>query len=181
MDVRLDLQPFPGEPPLAAQIVVSARRLPDAALQLSYTVASPATALRLPPPVVPGPADELWRHTCCELFVASAGGEASGYREFNFSPSGQWAIYEFSGYRQRAAESASPLTVDLHFAAETDGFVLTATLPPALLGPAPRRIGLSAVLEAEAGGLAYWALAHPGPRPDFHDSRAFTFFLDEPV
>jgi hypothetical protein len=33
---------------------------------------------------------------------------------------------------------------------------------------------LSAVIEDEDGNVTYWALAHPGTQPDFHDSAAWT-------
>ena len=36
-----------------------------------------------------------------KLFV-SRGGQKS-YREYNFSPSGDWAAYEFAGYREGMA------------------------------------------------------------------------------
>jgi len=47
--------------------------------------------------------DELWRHTCCELFAAPvalvATAQGGAYREFNFSPSGDWAAYAFDSPR----------------------------------------------------------------------------------
>jgi hypothetical protein len=33
--------------------------------------------------------------------------------------------------------------------------------------------GLTAVLETSDQGLSYWALAHPGEKPDFHNSKGF--------
>src|SRR5690606_4833582 len=60
----------------------------DGGLRLSFALAH-GGGLLLPAPQAPGPADGLWAHTCCEAFVAVAG--ETGYREYNFSPSGQWA------------------------------------------------------------------------------------------
>ena len=53
--------------------------------------------IRVPPPGVPRIATDLWRHTCFEAFIAVEGLPA--YHEFNFAPSGEWAIYAFAGYR----------------------------------------------------------------------------------
>src|SRR5690606_15924970 len=81
---------------------VSHRREVDGSLRLDYRVAAELSQLCLPAPVVvagaaAGRADQLWRHTCLEVFVAGRGSQ--GYREFNFSPSGEWAVYDFSAYR----------------------------------------------------------------------------------
>ena len=41
--------------------------------------------------------DDLWQHTCFELFIGAK--NDAEYYEFNFSPSGEWAAYEFRNYR----------------------------------------------------------------------------------
>ena len=64
--------------------------------------------------IVPTPADagarrRLWKTTCFEAFVRPA--RADAYREWNFAPSGQWAAYDFDGYREgmtRADVGATP-------------------------------------------------------------------------
>lgn len=140
-------------------------------LHLRYTVKGDMDHLRLPTPVAPGPADGLWQHTCFEAFVGMAGQAA--YREFNFSPSGQWAAYHFHDQRQRdrAAEAAAlPLQPGISLCPADTGLTLLATLPLHAL-PAPGlawELGLSAVIETQGGQLSYWALRHPGQRPDFH-------------
>src|SRR5215831_18468784 len=65
-------------------------------LVLTYSLTGDLDAVLLPPPAPPERTDELWRHTCFEAFLARAG---AGYLEFNLSPSGQWAAYEFERYR----------------------------------------------------------------------------------
>ena len=142
-------------------------------LLLQYELQGDVRRLRLPAPVPPGPADGLWQHSCFEAFVGAAGDPA--YREFNFSPSGQWAAYRFHDQRQRdlAAESAaSTLEPDIERNATDTGLSLRAWLPlRALPVPQPGQawdLGLSAVIETLDGHLSYWALRHPGERPDFH-------------
>jgi hypothetical protein len=39
------------------------------------------------------------------------------------------------------------------------------------------QLGLSAVLEEKDGTKSYWALAHPGEKPDFHDAGCFAAHL----
>src|SRR5690242_17714432 len=58
--------------------------------------------------VIPSPAErertaELWKTTCFEAFLRPLGEQS--YREWNFAPSGRWASYEFSGYRDGMADA----------------------------------------------------------------------------
>ena len=142
---------------------------------LRYTLGAALAALRLPPPAAqPGPADGLWRHTCFEAFVGTAQGAA--YREFNFSPSGDWAAYAFSAPRQRASAGHLPLAPRLQWRQGVGTLTLDAWLPQGVLPSAntPHALGLSAVIETDDGRLSYWALAHPAPQPDFHHRAGWT-------
>ena len=143
-------------------------------LILSYVVSGRTSDLRWPPVVAAERADELWRHTCFEAFVRPSTGPA--YYEFNFSPSTQWASYQFSGYRSGmrvATEISAPriemrsdeATFTLQAALELDG--LSSSLD----------LGLSAVLEETNGHKSYWALAHPPGKPDFHHADCFALEL----
>ena len=135
-------------------------------LVLHYEVTGQVDGIRLPPTASPGPADGLWQHTCLEAFIASE--DEAAYREFNFSPSGQWAAYRFASERVRASDGVEGQP-SLQFAMSASQLVLTAHLPwSALPRSATLCIGLSAVIEESSGQLSYWALQHPCGRPDFH-------------
>ena len=161
---------------LPCDIEVAATMTDDGALALRYRLSAPPASLRLPPSLPPGPADGLWQHTCCEAFVAEDG---EAYREFNFSPSGQWAAYRFTGYRQRDTAFAPAAAPHLALLALSDGFELRASLPAAVL-PAGHalRIGLTAIVEAADGSKSYWALAHCAAQPDFHLRQSFALTLN---
>src|SRR5579872_2869519 len=92
-----------------AGIDVDVTRPRAGSLVLSYVVTGKIGDLRLPAVTASVRADELWRHTCFEVFVRASTGEP--YYEFNFAPSTQWAAYRFdrcrSGMRV-AAEIAAP-------------------------------------------------------------------------
>lgn len=123
--------------------------------------------LRVPSARVPRIAEGLWRHTCCELFVRRPGEQ--GYREFNFSPSGEWAAYSFTRYREGALLRDNALDPRI-IARHTDGKLELEAhidLEGSLL------IGLSAVVEDQNGTLSYWALQHPPGKPDFHHPDSF--------
>jgi hypothetical protein len=147
-------------------------------LALGYRLTGEITELLLPETAPCEPADELWRHTCFEAFIAASGSPA--YREFNFSPSRQWAAYAFTDYRQRAVSYAPSLAPEIALHSSPDGLELDAWVPAELL-PEGRDmyLGLSAVIEARDGSLSYWALTHPATRPDFHLRAGFTVRLPE--
>ena len=136
--------------------------------------------------VVPSPAQPvidtaLWRHTCFEAFVC-VDGETS-YYEFNFAPSGAWAIYAFHGYRDGGPlhdRSMQPQIAVRATAArlELDALVQLERIPE-LRGASRLRVALSAVLETR-GGFSYWALEHPVDRPDFHNPGGFSLLIEVP-
>jgi hypothetical protein len=157
---------------IASAITVGVRWLADGRLELAYTVAGDCRRLRIPAirPIVR--TDELWKHTCCEMFLACAGDLA--YREYNFSPSREWALYAFRGYRDRIAEEPNEWPPEIMTTYSDSVFVLTArVLLPVALSTQALQLGLSTVLENDLGALSYWSLKHPPGKPDFHNRDAF--------
>lgn len=157
---------------------MSCRRDADGSLHLRYRLEGEVERLCLPAPLAgAGRADELWRHTCLEVFVAVRG--SSAYREFNFSPSGEWAAYSFTAYRAGMTVLTLRRGLTLHWQRAADQLELCVTLPAeALPGDAGGlRLALSAVIEEQSGTISYWALnhpaRHPGGQPDFHHPESF--------
>jgi len=151
---------------------------PGASLSLDFVLEGDVSRLRIPEPGSPGRADGLWRHTCFEAFLMA--GEGPGYREFNFSPSGEWAVYDFRGYRNGGEpEAGLAPTIGVHRA--RNRLQLEAQIDRDSL---PRggslRLGLSAVVEDADGVLSYWALRHPPGKPDFHHADSFVLHLALP-
>ncbi|MDS4016602.1 MAG: hypothetical protein RKP46_19910, partial [Candidatus Accumulibacter sp.] len=103
---------------------------------------------------------------------------------FNFSPSGQWAIYAFADYREPAAVPAVCAPPQITARVFAGRIELEAVVPPDALAlsasEASLQIGLCAVVEARDlidGRHSYWALQHAANRPDFHDRRGFVLAL----
>ena len=159
-------------------VTASATLAPDGSLRLEYHLRG--TDILIPARQTPGQADGLWQHTCCEAFVAA--GEAPEYREFNFSPSGQWAAYRFGDYRERDTGFTPAGEPQCTVTPRPEGFELQATLAAALLPPGHTlHIGLTAVIEAADGSKTYWALAHCAAQPDFHLRQSFALTLNRPT
>jgi len=147
----------------------------DAGLELSYIVTGEVSGIRMPTAATNARRDGLWQHTCFEAFVRAS--PEAEYYEMNFSPSGQWAAYLFSGYRSgmRVAHEINCVPIKMH--ARSGGCVLQTSLDPGRFTGLPRdrswHLGLSAVIEDTNGGMSYWALAHPPGKPDFHHANGF--------
>ncbi|MCK0509960.1 DOMON-like domain-containing protein [Aromatoleum buckelii] len=166
------LLPHPRTPCAAVEALeVHVDLAPDGTLGLRYRLHGDLGRLRIPSPRPAARVDGLWAHTCFECFVAAPGTRA--YREFNFSPSGEWAAYAFRAYREGDDEAMPTLAVAprvvVHAAGrrlDVDVRVHAAALSAGNLDGL--QLGLTAVIEDIDGKRSYWALRHPGPAPDFH-------------
>ena len=151
----------------------------DAALTLHYALDGDLSRLLLPPNGAPRRADKLWQHTCFELFCA--GGATTAYYEINFSPSSEWAIYRFDAYRQGMTIVETHIAPQVCVQSRPGGLYMDTILDisdlSALRDCHALRLAVSAVIEETDGRLSYWALAHPGAKPDFHHAEAFVLSL----
>lgn len=139
-------------------------------LLLRYHLLADMNFIAIPEPAATIHTDELWQHSCFELFVAD--GHGPGYQEFNFSPSGAWAHYCFSDYRQPMTSNDEVRPPAIRTRVTNNALELTVQLSR-LSG----RMALAAVIEDDTGQLHYWALNHPSQNPDFHHSDAFALTL----
>lgn len=125
-----------------------------------------------------GRADNLWKTTCFELFLKPRGGTA--YSEFNLSPSERWAAYDFADYREGMEERPFAREPDCTMRVGRAMAIFDAALPRAQIPSGKCAAGLAAVIEEEGGVISYWALAHGGEKPDFHDAACFTASVGAP-
>lgn len=176
-DLPLLCHPDSPEPAVRA-LAVGARVLPDGGLALVWRLAGDLAALRIPSAATALPPERLWAHTCFEAFVGTPDGAA--YREFNFSPNGQWMRFDFSGYRERIESPVLPAPqITLHCAG--DVLELAVRLGAEQLPPGELCVGLTAVVESAGGRHSYWSLRHPAGQPDFHHREGFALALRVPT
>jgi len=142
-------------------------------LRFRYIVQGDIDGLILPPPASPFRAKNLWQATCFEAFLKPVGSQA--YRELNFSPSGQWAAYEFAAYREGMRDAAVPAAPDITLFSSGDQLELAVTISLDLLDD-PYRLAVAAVLQ-EQEGISYWNTWHSSERPDFHHDACFSLQL----
>jgi hypothetical protein len=174
--MRFELVPHPttvSSPPFAvwASAERSAAFGETATLNLWFGVSAPMSRFVVPPPVAePTRRNNLWQSTCFECFLKGEHEEA--YQEWNFSPSGDWAAYDFESERQgmMPAEIDSPPYVRVEDNLTWWGLGATLSIPADAKGT----IALSAVIEGRGGERYFFALHHPSAQPDFHHPDCFT-------
>jgi hypothetical protein len=172
--------------PCQAVHAVTARvsRGPAGTLAAHYVISGDLAGLNVPEPRTARRGRELWRHTCCELFISRGGPE---YHEFNFAPSGDWAAYAFDDYRHGGPldDEAlnTPTVASIAVRSDPQGVEIDASIRLDRLAPRLANekllLALSAVIEERSGRLSYWALRHPPGKPDFHHRDGFALELDE--
>ena len=173
MHLPLQLHPDSICPAVTA-ITVDVTHPQASSMAFAYSITGTTRDLLIPSRHAPMRTDDLWKHTCFEAFIGAS--PDAGYYEFNFSPSMQWAAYEFAGYRSgmrvATAIQAPSITVD----SQAAHFTLLTRLELGQI-KLPREgkwhLGLSAVIEDRNGQKSYWALAHPPGKPDFHRADCF--------
>jgi len=174
------LTPHPASPAVAVHaLTVDIDRPADDRLSLEFKLRGELEQLRFPEPRAPQRADGLWRHTCFEAFIGQTEGRA--YWEYNFSPSGAWATYQFGGYREAMAALLKGAAPVINVDVTADTLSLSVIVDLAWLARSvsfPLRLGLAAVIEDKARVLSYWALKHPAEKPDFHHADGFVVPLD---
>jgi hypothetical protein len=172
--VQFNLIPHPASPPAGPAFKVWAN-VDHSALgavattNIWFGVSAPATRFAIAKLSEPWRAEELWKTTCFEAFLSESG--ADNYREWNFAPSGNWAAYDFTERREGMSRAAVGQPPYIRMEDNFTWWTVGATI--AVDAEVEWELGLSAVLEEQDGTKSYWALAHGGAAPDFHDPGCF--------
>ena len=151
-------------------IHVTVERPSRTLLHLRYVVVGDLSSIRIPPPAPPLRTSRLWEATCFEAFLRAEGENA--YLEFNFAPSGQWAVYAFTHYRHGMTNAPLPAAPEVEVSRSAGRLELRATVSPSL-DSGPYAINVAAILENLGGERSFWAASHPSGGPDFHHPSCF--------
>lgn len=174
--MQFNLISHPASPPAGRTITVwasvdhAASFGAMATINIWFGVGAPAERFVIPPASDPARADRLWQTTCFEAFLREASQDA--YREYNFAPSSQWAVYDFASYREGMAKAEVGAPPYIRTEDNLTWWAMGATI--AVEADKGWQLGLAAVLEERDGTKSYWALAHPADKPDFHHPDCFT-------
>ena len=161
----------PDTPPGAVQSIdAELIRVPGGAVA-TFRLSGDTSQLVIPPIITAERADDLWQSTCFELFVA---GRGTAYREFNFSPSGAWAAYDFDSYRSGRHDADATVEIETEIIAKS--LRLVAKIESEFLDPA--EVGLTAVIEEADRAIRYWSTSFAPGKPDFHAAAVRSLLFD---
>jgi|GEM_PF-319639 len=131
--------------------------------------------------------DELWKATCFEIFLSRPGDLS--YFEFNFSPTGDFAVYTFDDYRSDMQPLKQLVQPKFKFERGSDFYRITGAIGDAhddprfklLLAEPKLEASMTAVIKPlpGQGETTFWALSHAGKKADFHLRSSFGLSLNE--
>lgn len=115
--------------------------------------------------------EELWRHTCFELFIRDR--EGSGYEEINCAPDGRFTRTWLSDYREvHSVKEFHPLPKMR--SGSIGGFECEIYFFD--LDVSNREISVAVITADQSGTRRFWGVNHFGETPDFHHEENFFAF-----
>ncbi|HBE16819.1 MAG TPA: hypothetical protein DEG17_17235 [Cyanobacteria bacterium UBA11149] len=172
------LQPFPTTQPLPNIQIIGNITRNENKLNLDYTLKGNLAEIDIAPPSdTASRKDELWQDTCFEFFLGIK--DTPEYWEFNLSPSGDWNVYRFTGYRQGMAEENALTTLPFTVERRLDSLVISldVNLDLIVLPQQAIEVAITTVIKSKNGEVSFWALTHRGAVADFHLRDSFAIEL----
>jgi hypothetical protein len=179
--MNVTLTPHPDSPGPAVQALTAVVTRTKTGVAVRYELLGDLGALVIPELLAPAQADELWKHTCFELFIRRA--DETGYVEFNMAPTGHWAAYSFERQRSGMKNIAEVGGIPIGTLTTDDAFILRTEIDLSSVKDLPGgewTVAVTTVVEAADGKRSYWALAHPQGKADFHHPDGFVLKLPAP-
>jgi hypothetical protein len=179
---RFSLQPFPTTSARSDLEITGIVTRSSNSLEFRLEVRGPLAEVVIPPPAAaPARTPGLWEETCFECFLTAT--DFPHYWEFNLSPAGHWNVYRFAAYRQGMEEETAFAVLPFRVKRQVDALLLALEFDLSKIIPQDQALvaAVSAVIKHRNGRLTYWALTHPGPRPDFHRRDSFVIELQIPT
>ncbi|MEA5513165.1 DOMON-like domain-containing protein [Nodularia sp. UHCC 0506] len=163
------LQPFPSQESLPnLQITGNIARYSNQ-LSLCYQLIGDLNQVIIPPlSDTPTRNHALWENTCFEFFIAIK--DSAQYWEFNLSPAGHWNVYHFDNYRQGMQEETAFSILPFSIQKQLDNLtlILDVDLGKIVAREQEIEVAITTVIQDRNINITYWALTHPGIKPDFH-------------
>ena len=139
-----------------------------------FVVRGDILTIAVPNKATAGRFDDLWKTTCFEIFWSHDG---KAYREFNLSPSGRWACYDFDDFREGMRDAPAAVTIACTVSANE--LRLEAKVAATL--PLPATVALNAIIENADGVNQFWALEFQPGAPEFHSETCRALRLNAPA
>ncbi len=147
-------------------------------LILSYALLGKIEEILIAPPSdTPSRKNELWQNTCFEFFLGVKNSDK--YWEFNLSPSSDWNVYRFDGYRQGMQQETAFTTLpfSVHHSSDCLAIALDIDLDKIVSPETALDVAITTVIKHSDDRVTYWALTHSGVEADFHLRDSFIIEL----
>lgn len=118
-------------------------------------------------------ANELWRATCFELFLANS--KTKIYYEINISPTLHWNIYRLETYRAEPKELIVSSEAIIKIREDEQSYEINFELECKELDLAEfDQYNLAVILLNNQNEREFWTIRPMGKSPDFHDRDGFS-------
>jgi len=151
-------------------VITSTLDLKADSLKLSFLLEGALVNYAFSSSQMPKRANELWKATCFELFLANS--KKDEYYEFNISPSLAWNLYHLSTYRAEPKEVELLVEPVIKITKENGCYRVDFELKGFALSSFDR-VNLTAILLTKEGERTFWSLKKMQGSPDFHERGYF--------
>lgn len=145
-------------------------------LVVEYTLIDPQDKIFVSPDMFTNKRQKgLWKSTCFEIFWKPSVSKNNAYWELNLSSDLNWNVFVFDDIR-KPVEKEDLNVKDISFSRKNSKphqFFIELDLGQCGLGDQKIKLSLTTVLEHKNKTKSYWALAHKGSAPDFHNMESF--------
>ncbi|MBW4668727.1 MAG: DOMON-like domain-containing protein [Cyanomargarita calcarea GSE-NOS-MK-12-04C] len=177
-DQTFSLQPF-ASADLVSGLKIAGNIARNANLLIiSYAILGNIQEVVIAPPSnTPSRKHGLWENTCFEFFVGIQNSDK--YWEFNLSPSSDWNVYRFDGYRQGMQEETAFTTLpfSVQYSSDCLAIALDIDLDKIVSEQTVLDVAITTVIKHSDDTVTYWALTHLGVEADFHLRDSFIIKL----
>jgi len=134
---------------------------------LRFLIKGELEGYSFPPEAKQRRANELWKATCFELFLANS--KQDEYYELNFSSSLEWNVYYLNTYRADVQEVKLENEPKIEVHSAVDKFEIFFELDLELLSLKDFDIyNVASILLTQENERTFWSVKHENDVPDFH-------------
>ncbi|PAX60548.1 DOMON-like domain-containing protein [Brunnivagina elsteri] len=174
MEQTFSLKPFPATETQSDIKITGKIARNENLLLISYALTGNISEVEiLTPSDNPTRKNELWEHTCFEFFIGIK--NSPRYWEFNLSPTSDWNIYRFDGYRQGMQEETAFSTLPFSISQSSDCLAIALDFDLSKIIPNEEivDVAIASVIQSKNSQISYWALTHCAGEADFHQRGSF--------
>ena len=140
-------------------------------IEISFSIKGVLAEYVFPPSKKIQRADEIWKATSFELFLAN---DAEEYYELNFSSSLAWNFYVLSSYRVKPQELVFEEEPHISYTYKNNEFNIVFNLESKAINFEKfRSYNLAAILLTEKKERTFWTINHLNDVPNFHNKESF--------